>query len=215
VLSDEPAAPSFHTTDRSQHEPETVFVDKDTDQAHIIAAWRTFPRTNPDRFTMRVIQTLLRGGMSSRLFARLRDELGSGYYIGASHDIHPSFGRFVISTGTTPDRAAEIVKAILDEVERLKNEDVSAAELAKAKELLRAHLAMSLETSDSVADFLLDQELVKKDIQTPEEFDEIYAAVTPEDIRRVACLVFDRAKLTVALVGKGIDKETVARVLAS
>jgi predicted Zn-dependent peptidase len=207
------ASPSFLTIDRTQKEPETVFVDKDTDQAHIILAWRTFPRTSPDRFPARVIQAILRGGMSSRLFSRLRDDMGSGYYIGAGHDIHLSFGRFIIATGTAAERVPEIVKAILEETDRIKTESVPPAELAKAKELMRAHLAMSLETSDGVSDFLAEQELVKKDIKTPQEFEALYGAVAAEDIMKAAGRVFDRSKLTVAVIGKGIDKDAVIRML--
>jgi predicted Zn-dependent peptidase len=207
------ATPSFATIDRVQKVAETVFVDKDTDQAHMVLAWRTFPRTNPDRFVVRVIQALLRGGMSSRLFIRLRDEMGSGYYIGAGHDLHLSFGRFVITTGTTAERVPEIVKAVIEEADRLKTEQVSQAELAKVKELMRAHLAMALETSDGVADFLSDQEIVKKDIKTPEEFEALYGAVTAADIMRVANMIFDHSKLTVAVIGKGIDKESIKQLV--
>lgn len=203
----------FLTNDRQQTLPETVFVDKDTDQAHIIMAWRTFDRKHPDRYIARMIKNILRGGMSSRLFTRLRDEMGSGYYVSASHNLHTSFGFFAISTGTTHARVAEIVKAIIDETERLKNEPVSKEELEKVRELMRAHRLMSLETSDDVAGYYSEQEAFEHEIHNPEQFDEIFSKIKAEDILRVAKFIFDKSRLTVGVIGKDIDKEAVKLTL--
>lgn len=205
--------PEFPTRDREQHGPETVFIDKDTDQAHIVMAWRTFPRHNKDRYVAGMISQILRGGMSSRLFIRLREEMGSGYYIGAGHNSHTSFGAFSISTGTKAERVAEIVSAILKETERLKTELVGDVELAKVKEFMRAHRIMSLETSDDVADFYADQEIIHGSIKTVADFEKIYGAITSEDIMRVARIIFDKQKLTVAVIGKGLDKEGIKNIL--
>lgn len=212
-LSDALPRPQFLTVDRAQTMPETVFVDKDTDQAHIILAWRTFSRHHPDRYVARLISTLLRGGMSSRLFVRLREEMGSGYYIGAGNNTQESFGTFHVSTGTKSTRVAEIVSAILAETERLKTETVGEAELAKAKEYIRAHRVMGLETSDDVADYLAGQETIHGQIRLPEDYEKIFAAITTDDIKRVATTLFKREKLTVAVVGKGLDKEGITSVL--
>jgi predicted Zn-dependent peptidase len=212
-LSNVPAKPEFLTHDREQAGPETVFIDKDTDQAHIILAWRTFSHENKDRYVARVITNILRGGMSSRLFITLREEMGSGYYIGAGHHTYKSFGSFSIATGTTSERVAEIVNAILKETEKLKNELVSAGELSKIQEFMRAHRIMGLETSDDVADFYADQEVINNVMLKPADFEKIYSAITVEDIMRVSRIMFDSKKLTVAVIGKGIDKEGVKKVL--
>ncbi|HEU5114997.1 MAG TPA: pitrilysin family protein, partial [Candidatus Paceibacterota bacterium] len=103
-LSDTQPQPEFPTHDRDQAAPETVFLDKDTDQAHIILAWRTFDRNDPDRYAARLAKNILRGGMSSRLFIKLREEMGSGYYVTASQALHATFGFFALSTGTSHDR---------------------------------------------------------------------------------------------------------------
>jgi predicted Zn-dependent peptidase len=216
-FSDLPKAdpnPEFLTRDREQAGPETVFVDKDTDQSHIILAWRTFDRDNPDRYAARIAKNLLRSGMSSRLFIRLRDEMGSGYYVSASHSLHTSFGFFAISTGTTHDRVAEIVDAILAETDRLKTEPVPKDELEKVKEFMRAHRLMSLETSDDVAGYLAEQEAFERRILMPDEFDAIFSKVSAEDVMRVAKILFDPKKLAVAAIGKGIDKEGVIKAIS-
>jgi predicted Zn-dependent peptidase len=214
-LKNESPSPEYLTQDKDQKEPETVFVDKDTDQAHIIMAWRTFDKSHPDRFVANIIKHILKGGMSSRLFIRLRDEMASGYYISAGHAAYKSFGLFLISTGTKHERVPEIVSAILSELAKLKTEAVSAEELEKVKEYMRAHRLMSLETSDDVADFFGEQEILENRIRTPEEFDAIYSKITAEDVMRVSNMLFDHRKLTVGTIGKGIDKESVKVALIS
>lgn len=202
------------TRSRAQKGPETVFVEKDTDQAHIIVAWRIFDTAHPDKYVGKIIRNLLRGGMSSRLFIKLRDELGSGYYVGAGQSTHKTFGYFSISTGTRHDRVSEIVGAILNEVDKLKKDLVPENELSKIKEFMRAHLRMGLETSDDVADFCAHQEVVDHKIKTPEDFDAIYSKITREDVQRVAQTMFDANKLTVAVIGKKIDTDSVRKILS-
>ncbi len=202
------------TRDREQAAAETVFIDKDTDQAHMVLSWRTFARSNPDRYIAGMIKHILGSGMSSRLFTTLREEMGSGYYIHANHSTHTSFGHFSISTGTTHARVPEIVSAIIAEAERLKTEPISSEELNKVKEFLRSHRLMSLETSDDVAGYCSDQEAHDKRILLPEELDAIYTKIGPEDIMRVANVLFAKNKLTVAAIGKGIDKEAVMKAIS-
>jgi predicted Zn-dependent peptidase len=208
------AKPEFLTHDREQAAPETVFIDKDTDQAHLILSWRTFARSSPDRFIVGIIRNILTGGMSSRLFLKLRDDMGSGYYIHAGHSTFTSFGHFGISTGTTHARVPEIISAIIVETERLKTELVSDDELNKIKEYLRSHRLMSLEMSDDVAGYCADQEAHDKRIFTPEQFDALYSAITAQDIMRVAQKIFNKNKLTSAVIGKGIDKEAVTKAIS-
>lgn len=214
-LSPALAKPEYPTQDKKQTAPETLFIDKDTDQAHLVMSWRTFDRNHPDRYIAKVITNILRGGMSSRLFIKLREEMGSGYYIGAHHTMHKSFGSFSIATGTTSERVPEIVSAILSEIERLKVELVPTEELDKVKEFIRARRIMGLETSDDVAEFVGSQELARGEIYTPEEFERIYASVTREDIMRVAQTLFIREKMTLAVIGKDIHKEAVSKALGA
>lgn len=212
-VSDTPSRPVLATIDRIQDGPELVVIDKDTDQSHLIMAWRTFDKNHPDRYIASMIRHILRGGMSSRLFIKLRDELGAGYYVGASSAFHHTYGRFCVSTGTAHERVVEVIDAILKEVKRLKTEPVPQTELDKIKEYRRAHLMMGLETSDDVADYLIDQEVVRESIRTPEELEIIYAKIAAADILRVAQSVFDSKKLTVAVIGKGLDQNSIKEVL--
>ncbi|MFA6158605.1 MAG: pitrilysin family protein [Candidatus Paceibacterota bacterium] len=214
-MSSGEARAEFKTVDREQSGPETVFLEKDTDQAHMILAWRTFDRSHKERFAARIVNALLRGGMSSRLFIKLRDEMGSGYYIGSGHETYSTFGQFHISTGTTAERAPEIATAIIGEVRRLQDEVVPQGELEKIKELIRSRVRMSLETSDGVADFFAEQEMFEDAVRSPEELDVVLSSVTAEDVIRVSKILFDPCRLTFAAIGKGIDREAVSKAIAA
>jgi predicted Zn-dependent peptidase len=140
--------------------------------------------------------------------------MGSGYYISSGHDIYRTFGHFSIATGTTASRVPEIVSAVIGETKKLLTERVTAVELEKVKELMRSRMRMSLETSDGVADFYAEQEMLDDKIRTPDELDEIFQGIGHEDVARVAAKLFDQKKLTVAVIGKGIDKDAVKAVIA-
>ena len=189
------------TKDKKQTAPEIKIFTKETDQAHLIVAFRTFDRFDKDIYVAGSIANILQSGMSSRLFTRLREQMGSGYYVGAGHFAFNDFGCFSISTGTTPERVTEIVKAILEEVSKLKNEIVGEKELEKVREIVRSHLKMGLESSDDVAAYFGDQEVAKKEIKTPEEYEKIIQSITAKDIMRVAKRIFTNERMNLAIVG--------------
>jgi predicted Zn-dependent peptidase len=189
------------TKDKKQKSPEMAVFNKTTDQAHIIVAFRSFDRFDKDVYIANGIANILRSGMSSRLFTRLREQMGSGYYVSAAHMPFADFGSFYISTGTTPERVTEIVKAILEEIARMKNEPVKKDELKKVQEIVRSGLKMGLESSDDVMEFFADQEVAKKNIKTPEDLDKIISSITAADIMRVAKRIFMNDKMNLAVVG--------------
>jgi len=191
----------FETKDKKQTGPEVAIFKKETDQAHLIIAWRSFDRFDKDVYIANGIANILRSGMSSRLFTRLREQMGSGYYVSAAHMPFADFGSFFVSTGTTPERVSEIVKAILEEITRLKNEPVKKDELLKVQEIVRSGLKMGLESSDDVMEFFADQEVSKKEIKTPEEYEKIISGITAKDIMRVAKRIFQNDTMNLAVVG--------------
>ena len=111
-------------------------VDRDTEQAHIAIGFRAFDKFDNDRYALSVMRTVLSGGMSSRLWQSLREERGSGYYLGANYALHDVHGRFNIFTGTECARVSEILGVILAEVRKLKEEKVSDSELKKVKDFI-------------------------------------------------------------------------------
>jgi predicted Zn-dependent peptidase len=148
-----------------------------------------------------MLATILGKGMSSRLFQKMREELGVCYYVYASQSPRTDRGSFSISAGVSNSRLAEAVAAILEEVKKIREELVDEKELQKAKDFRIGNLSLSLESSDSYADFYGFQEIMHEDIATPEERIAKTQAVTAEDVQAAARAIFKKETLNLAIVG--------------
>ena len=188
-----------------QKVPEVKTLWKETDQTHLVIALRTFPVSDKRIPAMTVLTTLLGGGMSSRLFSRMRDELGICYYIRASHDPSTDHGDLTISAGVDNARVEEAIKEILKQCVMLKEITVGDAELKKVKDYISGTTLLELETSESRAEYCGFQEILKQKIDTPEEFMKKISVVTSADIRELANQVFVNKGLNLAIIGKFKD----------
>jgi predicted Zn-dependent peptidase len=189
-------------TIEKQTEPAVKVDFKETDQTHMILGVRSFAINDPRTPALSVLGGILGGGMSSRLFQKLRDEMGVGYYVSADNDSSADHGVFSVSTGVDNSRVAEVVTAILEEFKKLRDIPVSVEELRKVKDHLNGSLMLSLESSDSRAEFCAGQEIMKKEIKNPDQLAAEIEAVTAEDIQKVAVTIFTDDRLNLALVGR-------------
>ena len=151
----------------AQTKPLLAIEEKKTDQVHLALGMRTFNLYHSDAPAMRLLAAVLGGGMSSRLFQKMRDELGICYYVGAAHETFTDHGFLEITAGVPAARLIEAVSALLAEVRRLKEEEVGTEELTRVKEQLTGSLYLGLESSDSVAEFFGSQEIMRKPILSP------------------------------------------------
>ena len=108
----------------------------------------------------------------------------------------------------------EGIKAILEEVNRLKKELVSKEELEKAKEVLVGNMYLSLETSDSYADFYAFKDLMGQKIKTPKEKEASIRKVTSKDVQKIANQIFKNETLNLAVVGPFEDSKTFKKILS-
>ena len=189
-----------------QSSPNILVHSKETDQTHMVLGVRSFPVTSPHIPTLRVIAALLGGGMSSRLFQKLRNEMGVGYYVHADQESLTDHGVFAVSTGVDNAKVDLVVEAVLAEFKKMTTEEVPVAELRKAKDYLSGTLALSLESSDAQAEFCAFQEILKKDIKYPADIAQEIEKVSAADIMRVARLIFTNDRLNLALIGRPKDK---------
>lgn len=191
----------------SQSAPQVKIEFKETDQTHLVIALRTFPVTDKRIPAMQLLSAVLGGGMSSRLFAKMRDQLGICYYIRTSHNPFTDHGDLTISAGVDNARLEEAVKGILEECRLLKTELISPAELKKAKDYIAGTTLLELETSDARAEFCGYQEVLKEKIESPDEIIKKINAVTAEDVQKLARQIFVNNGLNLALVGRCKDGE--------
>ncbi len=194
-----------------QKEPKVFIKDKKTDQTHLVLGVRAFDIFNKDIAKLKVLSAVLGSGMSSRLFQKLRDEMGVGYYVRSGSDEYTDHGYLAVSTGVDKSRVVEVIKAILEEFRRLTRETVPPAELAKAKEYLVGNMYLGLESSDALAEFYGFQEILKHKNETPAEIAKQIEKVTAQDVKNIAKKIFKNQSLNLALIGEIKDKKDLSR----
>jgi predicted Zn-dependent peptidase len=186
---------------------------RDTSQAHLAVGVPSLPRDHPDSWTLGVLNTILGDGMSSRLFLSVREEKGLAYDVGSGIADYADAGVIGISAGVDPDHLAPALTAILAELGRLRSELVPDDELAKAKAYLSGGLELRMEETRHLASWVGGQEALHDRVMTLDEALEAVAAVTAEDVQRVAQALFRHESLRLAVVAPRRKAARLDRVL--
>lgn len=184
-----------------QTKPQALITYKKTDQAHLIVGFRSFDQYNKKNYALKVAATILGKGFSSRLFTKMRDELGLCYYTKAEVDTYTDRGAFIVRSGVTVARAHEALSVIMDEFKKLRDIKISKEELQKAKDYLIGNFSIGLETSEDVADYFGFQELLHDEILKPRDLISKIKAVTTEDIQKVLKEIMKEKNLNFAIIG--------------
>jgi len=186
---------------------------KETDQTHLVIGVRSFDLYDKRAPALRLLSVILGNGMSSRLFQKMREELGICYYVRCSVDSLTDHGVFAISAGVDSGRIEEGIKGILEEMTKIRDEKVPEAELRKAKDYLIGNMYLGLESSDAQANFFGAQEIFKEKIKTPKELEKEIEKITASDISKVAKKIIVNKNLNMAIVGKYKDESRFKNIL--
>lgn len=177
------------------------FRHKDTGQAHFCLGGPGIPYHNPDRYVYMVLDMVLSGGMSSRLFQEVRERRGLVYDISSTNTCFSDSGFFCVSASTRPENLIDVLDVTAAEIAKIRNGEVDAGEIGRVKEQLRVSMAMSFESVTSRMMKLARSEIYYgRNLTDGEIFDMIHA-VTPEDIVRVTNSVFQPEKLVFSALG--------------
>ncbi len=160
-------------------------VIKPKEQAVLLIGYPGSDLYSPDRFALELLDEIY-SGMGSRLFLRLRDELGLCYYCGASQLLGLDTGYFAFYVGTTPQQVADCQKEILAEIERLQRDGVTEAELERAKNAVIGQRKVKMQDNADLSMTVGLDELYGLGATFFQTIDEKYRAVTVADIKRVA-----------------------------
>jgi predicted Zn-dependent peptidase len=205
-------SPRFRTKEK-QLKPAVLVKFKESDQSHIVLGTRAWNIFDPRKYALHLLAEVLGGGMSSRLFVRIREEMGAAYYIRASAELFLDHGYLHISAGVEHQKLERVIKAILEEFKRLKTEPVGPKELQKAKDHMIGGLILGLETSDELASFYGHEEILMRSLIPPEEVVRRILKVKPEDVRAAARAVFRENKLNLAVIGPHRSSDALRRIL--
>jgi predicted Zn-dependent peptidase len=198
----------------TQTAPRLVNVSRPGSQTDVQILFRSLSETDPDLFALLALNRIVDDGMSTRLHRRVVDELGLAYHVSGSLDMFIDAGLYEVDGTCVHENAPALIDESLRLVARLRDEPPTRDELAKACRRYRWTLEAMFDDPDAMAGWLGGTELFFEPLDFRERTARI-AAVTPEDVQRVAQRVFRREHLTVACVGalgKKLEKQVRAVV---
>ncbi|MBU2545252.1 insulinase family protein [Patescibacteria group bacterium] len=196
-----------------QSQPEALVYYKNTDQTHFCLGVRGYDLDDPKRFALELLGSILGGMMSSRLFIKVREQLGLAYYVRTAVSADPDTGFLVTQAGVDNKRIDKAITVILEEYKKISQKKISADELKKAKDHYKGKMALLFEASDAQASFYGAQELLEKRILTPEQIYARINKVSINDILEVSKDIFKSEKLNLALIGPFKDKTRFQNIL--
>ena len=172
-----------------------------TEQAHIVLGTEGLSRSHDDRHALALLDTILGGGMSSRLFQEVREKRGLAYSVYSYRALFADTGTFAIYAGTTPQNAETVIDIALSEVDSILKDGVTKAEFDRAKGHVRGSLVLSSEDPGSRMNRLGKQQLTSGEILSIDELIERFDRLTMDDVARVAESVLGPRTFQVTVVG--------------
>ena len=185
--------------------PQTLTADKDTEQAHICLGYRGKPLGDADAYPMAVFNSILGGGMSSRLFQRIREESAMAYSVYSAPSAYPHCGDFTIYAAVSPRNVKTVLAQIDEETSRLVREGATQEEFDMAKAQLKGGFILGQESAYNRMNSMGSNMALMNRVITTDETIRRIEAVTPEDVRRVAAETLGSPR-SQAFVGKKIAK---------
>jgi predicted Zn-dependent peptidase len=177
------------------------FLRKDTEQYHVCLGGRGISRHDERRFALRVLEGVLGGTSSSRLFQEVRERRGLAYSVFCFSNLHARVGEVGIYVGTRPENLSEAIETIAQELQRFVEDPASEQELERSRENVKGRMVLSLESTAARMNRLGSSLLAGLPILSVEEIIERVDAVTVDDLRELAGELFSCERLSVAGVG--------------
>jgi predicted Zn-dependent peptidase len=179
----------------------TLRTKRELEQVHICLGVPAFAMTDDRRFAVSILNNILGGGMSSRLFQNIRERQGLAYAIFSELNSYRDAGALSVYAGTALETAEQVVRSVLDEFRRLKDEPLDAEELRRAKDHLKGSMLLSLEGSGSRMSSLARYHIYFDRQFTPDELIAMLEAVTAEQVQQIAREFFEPGRLAASVVG--------------
>jgi predicted Zn-dependent peptidase len=172
-----------------------------TEQAHIIVGTEGLHRGHEDRHALAILDTVLGGGMSSRLFQEVREKRGLAYSVYSYRSLYADAGSFAVYAGTTPQNAETVIDLVQNEIASVLENGITEAELTRAKGHAKGALVLSSEDPGSRMNRLGRQQLTTGEILSIDELIEKFESLTMDDIKRAAQQVLGRGDYQITVVG--------------
>jgi len=192
--------------------PQVITRTKELEQSHVCLGTDSYPQSHEDRYVSYILNTILGGSMSSRLFQNVREKRGLAYSVFSGLSAYRDAGNITIYAGCSNEAVGEVIDLCVEELRQIKREPAPESELRRAQDHLKGSLMLSLENTASRMSHLARQEIY---FDRHFGLDETLAGVqrvTVDDVRRVASDLFSNGSLAATVLGPSIPSVTRDRL---
>ncbi|SFG49219.1 Predicted Zn-dependent peptidase [Desulfotomaculum arcticum] len=202
----------LYTVPKPNHQ--VVCRTKDTEQVHICLGTPGLPIDHDNIYVFQIVNTILGGGLSSRLFQEIREQRGLVYSVYSYHSSYHDSGLFCVYAGLSKKNVRAALELIVKEIRDIEKNGVTPAELARVKEQLKGNLLLSLENVNSRMSRLGKSQLYLGKVIPPDELVKKVMAVTVEDIKDLTKNIFKPENFCVASIGPWEDENMLLELIA-
>lgn len=195
--------------------PNIRLLKKETEQTHIAMGGLAPSRFDEKKYALGIMNTILGGNMSSRLFNRIRENMGLAYAIRSMTKHYQDTGAYLIYAGVSPDNTEKCISAVIDEIRKMKDTGVRTSELERAKRFMISQILMSLEDNLEYMMWLGEQKLFKEKLVTVNEVVNKINAVSLEQIKEISRELFRPENFCLSLIGPKADENRIMRTLSA
>ncbi len=193
-------------------QPQRVITEQDTQQAIVMLGYLAASVQDADHIALKLLNTYLGNGLSSRLFVELREKRGLAYDVSAFYPTRVDTSYFVTYIGTAPDNAAIALEGLYHEVERLHKTLLTPEELEAAKNKLLGQYALGKQTNAQIAQIFGWYEILNLGIEFDQKFQQAVAAVTAEEIQQAVRRHLNQPYVSIVGPSTAIELATTAAV---
>jgi len=185
---------------------------RESEQSNLVLGFHTFGEKHPDHPVAEVLAGVLGGTMSSRLWQKIREEMGAAYSIGAFQTSYVDYGYLAVAGGVQSGRLEEVVKVILAEIVELKESPVDEKELSRVKDSLIGTAFLNLETPFDLATYYGMDEVRGEELLDPIDWAKKIRAVTASEVQDLARKIFIKERMVLSIVGPHRDKNVFEEI---
>ena len=189
-------------------------LDKDIEQAHVALGFPGYRTDCPEQYALFVLNNALGGSMSSRLFQRIREDMGLAYSVYSYPSSYADTGYFTLYAGTGEKQAKKVTELMLEEIEKLKASGITKDEFDRAKEQLKGNYMLGQESTSARSNAIGKSYLAHGKVYTEDEILKRIEAVSMEDVARAAGDVFDLSRASAAVVSRGTKKAGIEKLIS-
>lgn len=193
--------------------PGNTYIDKPIEQVNLVMGVSAFSQYSDERYKMSILDNIIGGSMSSRLFQEIREKRGLAYSVGSYTQSFSEGGYFAIYSGASPEATDQVIELVKKELNDIRHNNITAKELDRAKNQFRGSIVMGQESMNSRMMRLGRSELVYDRVIPIDEIMDRINAVTLEDVAGVADTLFSGEQFAMAVVGPALKKKRRKRDL--